>query len=78
MHNKSTFALQLTFTRLYEMLCAIWPFVLFKKREKTLRGVLLLKSNAPPWVFSRFLNCANGTKSCKASHIENKCVVEII
>ena len=54
------------------------PFLLFKKREKTLGGVLLLKSNAPPWVFSRFLNCANGTKSCKVSHIENKCVVEII
>ena len=54
------------------------PFVLFKKREKTLGGVLLLKSNAPPWVFSRFLNSANGTKSCKASHVENKCVVELI
>ena len=28
------------------------------------------KSNTRPWVFLKFfLNCANGTKSCKASHI---------
>ena len=25
------------------------------------------ESNTPPWVFSRFLNCTNGTKSRKAS-----------
>ena len=42
-------------------------------------GVLLLvklqalpsnftKSNSPPWVFSRFLNCANGTTLGKVSH----------
>ena len=28
------------------------------------------KHNTSPWVFSRFLNCANGTKLPKASHIE--------
>ena len=27
------------------------------------------KSIPPPWFFSRFLNCTNGTKSCKASNI---------
>ena len=26
------------------------------------------KSITPPWVFPRFLNCTNGTKSHKASH----------
>ena len=28
------------------------------------------KSNTPPWVFSRFSNCTNGTESRKASHIK--------
>ena len=27
------------------------------------------ESNTSPWVFFMFLNCANGTKSCKVSHI---------
>ena len=26
-------------------------------------------SETPPWVFSRFLNCTNDTKSRNASHI---------
>ena len=26
------------------------------------------KTNIFPWVFPRFLNCENATKSCKASH----------
>ena len=54
--------------------------VQFKKRESTHGGVLLLvklqveacnftKITTPPWMFSRFLNCTNGTKSRKASHI---------
>ena len=30
------------------------------------------KSNAPPWVFSRFLNCTNGTKSCKTAHLHSR------
>ena len=29
------------------------------------------KSNTHTWVFFRFLNCANGTKSHKASNLEN-------
>ena len=28
----------------------------------------ITKSNTPPWMFPRFLNCAYGTKSRKASH----------
>ena len=31
--------------------------------------ITVTKSNTPPWVFSHFLNCTNGTKSCKASHL---------
>ena len=27
------------------------------------------KSITPPWVFFAFFHCANGTKSCKASHM---------
>ena len=27
------------------------------------------KSITPPWVFFVFFHCANGTKSCKASHM---------
>ena len=38
--------------------------------ERYILQKLLAKSNTPPWVFfSRFLNCTNGTKSSKASHI---------
>ena len=29
-------------------------------------------SKTAPWVFSRFLNCKNGTKSRKASHVNSK------
>ena len=54
--------------------CAIWH----QKREKhPWRSVRLLvnlqalacnfnKIDTPPWVFSRFLNCTNGTKSRNA------------
>ena len=63
------------------MLRDLAPFVQFKKREKhPWRGVTFsskvaglacnfTKSNTPPWVFSRFLNCTNGTKSRNASHV---------
>ena len=30
------------------------------------------EANTQPASFSRFLNCANGTKSCKESHVYNK------
>ena len=45
-----------------DALCYLIPFVLIKKREKH-----PWNSNTPPWVFSRFLNSANGIKSRKAS-----------
>ena len=57
------------------MRCAIWYGLYNLKNVKnTHGGVLLLpfnltKCNTPPWVFSRFLNCTNGSKSCKTSHI---------
>ena len=64
------------------MHCAIWYHLYNLKNVKnTYRGVLLLgklqplaysftKSNTPPWVFfTFFLNCANGSKSRKASHL---------
>ena len=56
------------------MLCAIlYHLYNFKKVKNTYGGVLLLacnltKSNTPPWTFSAFLNCTNGTKSRKALH----------
>ena len=52
--------------------CAIWNhFYSLKNVKNTHRGVLLLvtKSNTPPWVFSRFLNCTNSRKSHNASHM---------
>ena len=51
------------------------PLVQLKKREKhPWRSVALLacsftKINTPPCVFSRFLNCTNGTKSRKTSQM---------
>ena len=48
------------------------PFTQFKKREKRPKVTLLE-------CFSRFANCADGTKSYKASHIslnDNKVKVE--
>ena len=46
------------------------PFVQFKKRKKYPFGsVTFTKRNTPPWEFSRFLNCTNGTKSRKGLHL---------
>ena len=60
------------------MRCAIsYHLYNLKNVKSTHGGVLLLvklqafaisKSNTPLWMFSRFLNCTNGTKSRKASH----------
>ena len=48
------------------------PFVKFKKREKhLLKPATLLKLTLLHGCFSRFLNCANGTKSCNALHVTN-------
>ena len=49
---------------------AVWHCLYNLKNEKnTCGGVLLSKSNTPPWVYSRFSNCTNDTKSHKISHI---------
>ena len=42
---------------------------LVKLQTKACNFTKFTRSNTPPWVFSRFLNCPNGTKSRKASHI---------
>ena len=61
------------------MLCAIWyHFYDFKKviiihamEQYYFLVKLQVKSNFYMDVLSRFLNCTNGTKSHKASHIEH-------
>ena len=40
-----------------------------KFSEKLTKACNFTKSNTPPWLFSRFLNCTNGTKSRDASQI---------
>ena len=40
-----------------------------KNVKNTHEGVLLF-SNTPPWVFSRFLNCRNDAKSRKAPYFK--------
>ena len=67
----------------FEHMCCFALFVTIyatKKNVKNTHGEVILlvalqtkacnitKSNTPPWVFSRFLNYTNGTKSCKAAH----------
>ena len=63
------------------MRCAILYYLYnLKNVENTHGGVLILvklealacsftEINTPHGCFSRFLNCTNGTKSCKTSHI---------
>ena len=63
------------------MCCAIWYHFYNLKNIKNNHGgvfllvklqlVTLLKAVLLHGCFSRFLNCANGTKSCKASHTKN-------
>ena len=65
------------------------PFIQFKKREKHpwrsatfikvagLKTATLIKVVLLHGCFSRFLNCTNGTKSCKPSHIKKSANVEI-
>ena len=49
----------------------IWYHLRNLKNVKNTHGVLisLTKINTPPWVFSLILNCTNGTKPLKASHM---------
>ena len=61
----------------YVMLCAIWYHLYNLKNVKNTHGgvlllvkpATLLKVTLLRGCFSRFLNCANGTKSNKASHM---------
>ena len=66
-----------------DILCDLISFVQFKKREKHpwrsvtfskvagFQPATLLKVTLLHECFSRFLNCTNGTKSSKTSHIQN-------
>ena len=45
--------------------CAIWFHLYNLKNVKNTPP----KINTPPWVFSLFLNCTKGTKSCNASQL---------
>ena len=55
----------------YVMACAIWYHLYnLKNAKNTHKACNFAKSNTAPWVFSRFLNCTNGAKSCKLSHIK--------
>ena len=48
----------------------IWYHLLnLKNMKQSWRSVTFTKSNSLPWVFFTFLNCTNGTKSSKASHV---------
>ena len=72
------------------MLCDIWYHLyILECMENTHKEVLLsvklqasalnfIKSNSPPGVFFTFLNCANGTKSRKASHMWTKYKIYLI
>ena len=57
------------------MLCAIWYYLYNSKREKhlwrsvTFTPATLLKVSLLRGSISRFLNCANGTKSSEACHL---------
>ena len=56
------------------------PFIQVKKRGKhPWKSVnFTTKINTPPWCFSRFLNCAIGTKSCNAPHMENYSIEMVV
>ena len=47
-----------------DLRCDLLPIVPFPLASN------FTKSNTPPWMFSHFLNCVNGTKSCNASHLD--------
>ena len=65
---------ELNHSRGYEMLCAICYHFYNLKNVKSTHGVAGFtvtgfSSNTLPWVFSRFLNCANGIKLRNASQM---------
>ena len=54
-------------------LCAIWHHLRNFINMKNAHGGVLVKlqtrNSPPPWVFSHFLNCTNGTKTWKVVHL---------
>ena len=73
---------RLIVTEIWDALCDLTSFVQFKKGNKPPWKTFtfskfadylaaLLKLTPPGVCFSRFLNCTNGTKSCKASQVES-------
>ena len=73
------FVVSIAVQSIWDALRDLVPFVQFKKREKhpwrcvvfsKVAACNFTKSNTPPWVFSLFANCADGTKSRKASYIK--------
>ena len=65
--NNCKFALN----RVSVMRYVIWYYLFNLKNVKNAHAgaCKFTKSNTPPWVFSRFLNCTNGTKSRKTLQI---------
>ena len=64
----------------FMMLSAIWYHLRNLKNVKNTHGealILVTQSNSPPWVFfTFFLNCKNGTKSRKASHLFSRLITQ--
>ena len=61
-------------SRSYVMLCAIWYHLHLLKTVKNTHGGKKIILSLLHGCFSRFLNCTNGTKLRKASHIIFKSV----
>ena len=62
----------ITLERLYVVRCAIWYHLYYSKNVKNTHGgvlILVLKLTLFYGCFSLYLNCTNGTKSRKTSHI---------
>ena len=70
---------------IYDVQSDLVPFAQFKKREKhpwmsatfRLLACNFTKSNTPPWVFSRFLNCAM-VPNCAKHHICKTVNVKVV
>lgn len=53
----------------YEALCVVWCHLYIFKNIKSTQGGMLLLAKLQAEVFFHFLNCKNGTKCRKVSHI---------
>ena len=77
-HSNSYYSLSVSKHYISDTFRDLVSFAQFKKREKhpwksiTLCKVAVaLKISLLHWCFSRFLNCTNGTKSCKYHYMQN-------